>query len=368
MSQAMRLLALSDIHANVAAVERLREREANSFDGIVVAGDIGQRWARTIFKVLSSFGCPVFYVYGNHDHDLDYRQCFGDKCQHLHMQSISHGLFTLCGFSGCPTQWGKNPIAQKIDGETRQKHSVILHEVDCAEKALAIATLEDEEESAACQRALNQALTQLRTKAKSKGIDLRSSRYRKQVQRCRERIEKQYSQKRNALFQWRKTVSALKESRAYQDYISHWRCDADHILRQNRLALSKLMAESERKNSVVVTHERLTHTKVDFPQQHLYIFGHRHGFSDTIHQGSRFVNVSALDIPTLFRPSAKERYLWEDCKAVNSGTYAIIEASSNADIKAECRRLELAGEGWLPVPADRCVFGSGGQIVRLSIY
>jgi len=37
----MRLLAISDIHGNVEAVRRLRGRERNAFDAVVVAGDIG---------------------------------------------------------------------------------------------------------------------------------------------------------------------------------------------------------------------------------------------------------------------------------------------------------------------------------------
>ena len=37
----MRLLAFSDIHNNLVAVRKLRALEKNTFDAIVVAGDIG---------------------------------------------------------------------------------------------------------------------------------------------------------------------------------------------------------------------------------------------------------------------------------------------------------------------------------------
>jgi predicted phosphodiesterase len=55
----MRLLAFSDIHRNLEAVRKLRASEANSFDAVVVAGDIGSESANEFFKILSTFNCPV---------------------------------------------------------------------------------------------------------------------------------------------------------------------------------------------------------------------------------------------------------------------------------------------------------------------
>uniref|UniRef100_UPI001954EAA9 hypothetical protein n=1 Tax=Morganella morganii TaxID=582 RepID=UPI001954EAA9 len=58
----LRLLALSDIHDDLQAVKRIREKEPNKFDAVVLAGDIGSRNTPGIFDVLSSFECPVLYV------------------------------------------------------------------------------------------------------------------------------------------------------------------------------------------------------------------------------------------------------------------------------------------------------------------
>jgi predicted phosphodiesterase len=55
----MKLLALSDIHHNLAAVRKLRASEGNSFDAIVVAGDIGSASADEFFKILATFKCPI---------------------------------------------------------------------------------------------------------------------------------------------------------------------------------------------------------------------------------------------------------------------------------------------------------------------
>jgi predicted phosphodiesterase len=110
----MRLLAFSDIHNNLVAVRKLRAQEENSFDAIVVAGDIGNASAAGCFEILATFKCPVVYVYGNWDHELSYENGFGSNCHLIQSSVVTVGDINFTGFSGCPTNWGKNPIAQKI--------------------------------------------------------------------------------------------------------------------------------------------------------------------------------------------------------------------------------------------------------------
>lgn len=110
----MRLLAFSDIHHNLVAVRKLRALEMNSFDAIVVAGDIGSASADEFFKILTSFKCPVLYVFGNWDHELSYSKSYGDNCHLIHSNVVTIDGIHFTGFSGCPTNWGKNPIARKI--------------------------------------------------------------------------------------------------------------------------------------------------------------------------------------------------------------------------------------------------------------
>ena len=107
----MRLLAFSDIHNNLVAVRKLRASEKNSFDAIIVAGDIGNESAADFFEILATFDCPVMYVYGNWDDKLGYKSSFGPCCQLIHSNVITIGNINFTGFSGCPTDWGKNPIA-----------------------------------------------------------------------------------------------------------------------------------------------------------------------------------------------------------------------------------------------------------------
>jgi hypothetical protein len=110
----MRLLAFSDIHHNLVAVRKMRALENNSFDAIIVAGDIGNESAADFFGILATFKCPVMYVYGNWDNKLGYKTSFGHHCHLIHSNVITIGNISFTGFSGCPTDWGKNPIARKL--------------------------------------------------------------------------------------------------------------------------------------------------------------------------------------------------------------------------------------------------------------
>jgi predicted phosphodiesterase len=124
----MRLLAISDIHNNLVAVRRLRALETNDFDAIVVAGDLGNAAAGQIFEILASFKCPVLYVYGNWDHALDYTSAPHPDFHLIHQDVVTIGGYHFSGFSGCPTQWGKNPIAERLaDAPDRRERALQLN-------------------------------------------------------------------------------------------------------------------------------------------------------------------------------------------------------------------------------------------------
>jgi predicted phosphodiesterase len=94
-----RILACSDIHNNIAAVRKLRSREANDCDAVIVAGDIGSKAAHEIFAVLRTFGCPVLFVLGNWDHGVGHRDDFGKGCHHLHLSPFRLGDLSIVGES-----------------------------------------------------------------------------------------------------------------------------------------------------------------------------------------------------------------------------------------------------------------------------
>jgi predicted phosphodiesterase len=94
----MKILAISDIHNNVACVRKLRAQEANAYDVIAVAGDIGTRAAGEIFATLASFECPIVYVHGNWDRMPDDAK-FGPGAHLVHLEAVKVGSLTFAGYS-----------------------------------------------------------------------------------------------------------------------------------------------------------------------------------------------------------------------------------------------------------------------------
>lgn len=330
----MKLLALSDIHGHLSAVQQPRAREENSFDGLIVAGDIGGKHATKIFKILSSFECPVFYVYGNHDYSSEYDRKFGKNCHHLHMQAIEHGPFTICGFSGCPTHWGKNPIASEIQERCHEQQKWADRNFRPVIEALANAS----NDVSRAERAIA---------AKARGLDHLSSSYRAKIESlCRRHDD------------FKSKHAEIKASKGYQAYLAACPGNECDILKQNRQALNACVKASGTNNQrlIIVTHERFAGTAADFPAVPLFLFGHRHGFTDTVHRGSRFVNVSALDNPVALRPRHLETFKWRDCKPGNAGVYAIIEAVRSGEIKIRRCDLEVEDESWMLVTGCRYCF------------
>lgn len=121
----MKLLAFSDIHENLVAVRKMRAAERNDYDAIVAVGDIGSECAAKFFKVLSTFNCPIFYVFGNWDRKLSYSNSYGKNCHLVHLNIFDLGGIFITGFSGCPANWGRNPIARKIYRPLLRKYQTI---------------------------------------------------------------------------------------------------------------------------------------------------------------------------------------------------------------------------------------------------
>jgi predicted phosphodiesterase len=94
----MKILAISDIHNNLACVRKLRAQEANAYDVIAIAGDIGSRAAADIFATLASFACPIVYVHGNWDRMPD-DATFGAGAHLVHLKAVKVGSLTFAGYS-----------------------------------------------------------------------------------------------------------------------------------------------------------------------------------------------------------------------------------------------------------------------------
>jgi predicted phosphodiesterase len=94
----MKILAISDIHNNVACVRKLRAQESNDYDVIAIAGDIGTHGAAEVFETLGTFKCPVVYVHGNWDR-MPGDAKFGARTHLIHLNVVKVGGLAFTGYS-----------------------------------------------------------------------------------------------------------------------------------------------------------------------------------------------------------------------------------------------------------------------------
>jgi hypothetical protein len=274
------------MHGNIAAVRQMRAVESNEFDAVIVAGDIGSASASAILEILATFECPVLYVYGNRDIELEYNHDFGPARHHLHLAPLQIGDWAIVGFSGCPTAWGKNPIAARFRGETEGRHRKTIEAAAQEEEALNAKVEQAREE---CERFIAQV--------KSEAV----GRKRKLSQR---RIGSAIAGRDGLIATFQKQKDALMQTRAYKAYQDDLAAAWDRTLSENRRALAAVVAESHLTpgRTIVVTHERLRRAAVQFFGVPLFVFGHLHAFADTVFKGARYLNVAALDKPILVEP------------------------------------------------------------------
>lgn len=301
----MKMLALSDIQGNLAAVRKLRHQEKNEFDAVVVAGDIGGEKSDQIFEVLSTFECPVLYVYGNHDYDLDYDRSFGKQCTHLHMSMVNCGDITFTGLSGCTAQWGRNPIAEKLLNDVNQKHGDMFESHSDLIK-----------EAASQQRKMKGAAYEL----------------------------------------WTIYYRLIRRNNADESYEQDWENAWKEVLALNREALFDRIRSSgiDPRRVVIVSHERLSKLDENVPGVRCHIFGHRGEFKHTTVKGSEYVNVSELDRLLTVYPKDQG---WSDKgqRNVNAGRYAIIEIEGVDQFALSRKELQFDSTNW--ETSDNTVIG-----------
>lgn len=110
----MRFLAFSDVHNNLACVRKMRAQEGNSFDAILFGGDIGRKIPEAFFAILATFGCPIFYVYGNWDVDLALTTKYHPQATILHRSAVTLNGITLAGFSNKPDGTARRNFAGSL--------------------------------------------------------------------------------------------------------------------------------------------------------------------------------------------------------------------------------------------------------------
>jgi Calcineurin-like phosphoesterase superfamily domain len=329
----MRILAVSDIHSNMSCVNKLRAVESNRFDVAVVAGDMGNAIAQPLLRTLSTFDCPVIYVYGNWDYELEYSAEFTPTARLLHLEPIRVGELIFAGFSGCETHWGRNPIALRANEEVDDQHREIVR------------ALRDAEKNYQCvERAIGAAHEQKLLELQRKTKDQQCSTYRDRIAA----LERQYERDTARAY---KPVDRLKRSRAFRAYQKDALAADSDILPQNRSAMIKYLADSsiDPGSVILVTHQRFAHINEFCPGTFMHLYGHLHGFKHSIFKGTHCVNVSVLDKLQGLLPKTMQDGHQDEIRNANAGTYTVIEISRGGTT-VQSKQLPVEYPSWAPAP------------------
>jgi Calcineurin-like phosphoesterase superfamily domain len=259
----IRILALSDIHNNVDCVRLLRGQESNDYDVVLVAGDMGSESAREILQICSTFRCPVLYIYGNWDNELDYNASFFDNCTHLHRKIVSIDGHSFAGFSGCSAHWGRNPLAFEVYAAVDAKYAELV----CKLAALKV---ENKERSAIAKSEYDQSLVDLRRSKAAQGWIV-----------TKKELAKLQSNRTSHTRTSSRDLYKLLTSTPYKRYRKERSVASRLIAAQNRSDLITLVTKSNarRDKLVLMTHDRTYRIHEGVDELVLHCFGHRHGLS-----------------------------------------------------------------------------------------
>ena len=305
----MRILAFSDIHNNLNCLDRLLEQVAQeSFDCIIIAGDIGSECIDDFFLKLNIFSCPIYYVLGNWDSKIRYDRDFGENVFHLHNTVLENSGFYFTGFSGCTTHWGENDLNHKIMDEQRaslrNKHSKILGQIKRAE-----------------------------------------SKIEKLIKNPKIYVSEEYLNSNHFVDPYIEKAQLKLDELIYSS--EHFEYEAEYeeammsarskVYHDNRQMIFELILKTKKENSsfntkklIVITHDRFAKLNHYLPWPPLaHVFGHVHTFNHTYWQNIHFINVSHLDDTPHEHPLYKPKNL----KPVG-GNFCLIELNENG-VKSE---------------------------------
>lgn len=295
----MKILSFSDIHDDVEAVRRLRFLEKNSFDAVIIAGDMGYNNAEEILRITETFECPVLYVVGNHDTTTRYDSSLRAPAIHIHNGPTIIENRCIVGYSGVDVDWGRNQIADQV---WEEYDPLIAKYNDLAAKdtELAIAAVE--------------------FTAKTGGTVSRPSLQRERLHRTRPWIK------------YQALITARRRA----------------VFDRNIERIAALLKETSmtEKEAIFVSHGRTFKIQNLMPNLGLHLFGHAHGFKDTKTGNTRFINVSALDLAKgiLWKQEGETKIEIPGLPSFNFGTYTVIEIGGDNQIVAKSIRLWPGGE------------------------
>lgn len=356
----MRILAFSDIHDNLSCVKKMRHQEKNDYDAVVIAGDIGSEIEAAFFEVMSSFNCPVLYIYGNWDGESAYAPIGIDNAQHLHLSLHKAKDMYFAGFSGCQSNWGKNPISADFETNPVARHEAANRIIDEIRSSCA-------QRQAALTRAFKKDLG-VRL-AEHGPIDKRTNAYRNLEDgvRCRYHTEqrKLTREKDRLRLPRASTFGGKNMTKQEAEDVRARKLISREVAHLNRKQLLDVVRSSgvEPSQLMLVTHDRLYRLDEDLPGLKFHVFGHRHGFKHTVQKGTHILNVSALGevrtvIPRGFLegaepPDEAEEFYGDQSRNVNVGTYCVIDVRKDGQVEVVSKSLPFDANRWALLEGSR---------------
>jgi hypothetical protein len=276
----LKILAISDIEDNRAAVELLlNDINPLDYDCAVLTGDIGPEIISWVMEQICIL-FPVFYIYGNHEHSLEYATQYAPNAHHVHNCIHDINGYYISGFSGCPANWGRNPIYLNQFELLDRQHATIITQLSDLNSEHELEKNEFE-----CMFDISNTI-RLRMEYSE----------RTKVGRETRAIMSKWGR---MLDSQNEALSQLTETGHYQAFLKDRKQAFKNTLHINKQSLFEMLVVEQQidmRKTILLTHEKFTCLNDYFPVPALMnVYGHTRPHCHKFWRKTHFVNASALD-------------------------------------------------------------------------
>jgi hypothetical protein len=310
----LKILAISDIEDNQAAVELLlNDINPLDYDCAVITGDIGPKiisWVMDQITILF----PVFYIYGNHEYSLEYDTQYAPNAHHVHNCIHEINGYYISGFSGCPANWGRNPIYLNERELLDRQHATIIKQ---------LSDLNSEHE---LERNEFKSMFDIYDATRLEMKQSASSKAEREAREIGSKWEKM-------MVSQHKTKLQFTETGHYQAFLKDKKQALKNTIHTNKQSLFEMLVVKQRidmRKTILLTHEKFTYLNHYFPVSALVnVYGHTRPNCHKFWRKTHFVNASALDNSPSFY-----NFITGTPKGDEPGTYAtIVIDKENVSVK-----------------------------------
>lgn len=130
----VRLLALSDIHADETALDRLRAiAMRDNYDAVIIAGDLTNNGPVSFAEeLLELFGEKLYCVHGNMD-NAQVQETLSHFPSFIHGKKVKFGEWNIVGLGGSnptpfhtPCEYSEDELARLLEGAKVDEYSILV--------------------------------------------------------------------------------------------------------------------------------------------------------------------------------------------------------------------------------------------------